>query len=675
MAIDLPSVYVPQARTSDQPSRRSALILVSLVVSISIAAAAYMLVPLVRKVGWTPPIDDAYIHYQYAWQLARGRFFRFHPGDPVSTGETSPLYAFLLAAFEIFRFSRPHLIAISQMLGAPLLAGTLLLSARAVRRETHGIGSDFATVVIVAIHGFLSWMFFCGMETGLYLLALAAILHGIATWRDGEPAPRTLVAAAALTPLARPDGILAAAIVATLVLLRRADGRRRALARAGIIAAPFVLYMIAIWIATGRLTTAGLEMKAIPYLPYLDRSARIDKIVENVIKAFHDLLQGGRLLLGGHAEYALPWEWMLALVGWVGAIAQDFRARRVGVGTVGAILIPFSLVAGAQVGVSQWRGERYQAPTFFLMTFGIALMIGFVAVHLPRLRADIGLSLAFALAFAPNLAHWRDSFVTDASTIHGKQAAAASFVRDHLPRDARVLVCDAGALGFLSDRWTYDAVGLTTAMRGNSYIAGPGSRFEELEHWPRARWPNYAAIYYWCSWDGVETQQLSQHVDLRVETFADPGLGTGEQPTLAHAGYLVDSLDVADLDSEARHRWHEGDGGGRDRNLVVRGAYAGQHVAIADGVRQVQDSVEFVMRGHKGARGILVPRLQGGPPLAVTVNAVKINLPGGSLGEWLEPEIDLGAIKDDTIRVRIEVPPKERLRIGHVWLYEQSERR
>src|SRR5205085_8825189 len=123
--------------------------------------------------------------------------------------------------------------------------------------------------------------------------------------------------------------------------------------------------------------------------------------------------------------------------------------------------------------------------------------------------------------------------------------------------------------------WTYDVVGLTTPMRGNSYIAGPGSRFEELEHWPKARWPNYAAVYFWCAWDGVIGKTIASHLDMRVQEFSDPGLGTGEAPTLPHPGVVTDSLDVADLTSEERHRWREADGGRRERNIVTHGGYHG----------------------------------------------------------------------------------------------------
>src|SRR5687767_12530087 len=45
------------------------------------------------------PLDDAFIHMQYARRLAEGGFFSFVAGDGYSTGATSLLWPVLLAPF------------------------------------------------------------------------------------------------------------------------------------------------------------------------------------------------------------------------------------------------------------------------------------------------------------------------------------------------------------------------------------------------------------------------------------------------------------------------------------------------------------------------------------------------------------------------------------------------
>src|SRR5262245_2056700 len=45
------------------------------------------------------PLDDAFIHFQYAKRLASGHFFSYAEGDSYSSGATSLLWPLLLAPF------------------------------------------------------------------------------------------------------------------------------------------------------------------------------------------------------------------------------------------------------------------------------------------------------------------------------------------------------------------------------------------------------------------------------------------------------------------------------------------------------------------------------------------------------------------------------------------------
>src|SRR5262245_27513740 len=49
--------------------------------------------------GWFPaPLDDVYIHFDFARSLGQGHPFEWIPGQGYSSGETAPLYAGILAA-------------------------------------------------------------------------------------------------------------------------------------------------------------------------------------------------------------------------------------------------------------------------------------------------------------------------------------------------------------------------------------------------------------------------------------------------------------------------------------------------------------------------------------------------------------------------------------------------
>src|SRR5688572_30651731 len=49
-------------------------------------------------------LDDAYIHFQYARAIAEGHPFRYHAGQPISSGATSFLWPMLLAPFHLVGF-------------------------------------------------------------------------------------------------------------------------------------------------------------------------------------------------------------------------------------------------------------------------------------------------------------------------------------------------------------------------------------------------------------------------------------------------------------------------------------------------------------------------------------------------------------------------------------------
>ena len=76
------------------------------------------------------PLDDTFIHFQYARQLARGRFLRYNSEDPPSTGATSLLYPFVLAAGYLLGFSDYRLIVFAFGLNALLLAVSAVLVYR-----------------------------------------------------------------------------------------------------------------------------------------------------------------------------------------------------------------------------------------------------------------------------------------------------------------------------------------------------------------------------------------------------------------------------------------------------------------------------------------------------------------------------------------------------------------
>src|SRR5258708_37785107 len=86
--------YTPEA----QSRNRSAWLLLCMTVGLSLLLyLASASGSRASAGGPVLPLDDAYIHFQYARVLAEGHPFQYNPGQPPTSGATSLLYPVILA--------------------------------------------------------------------------------------------------------------------------------------------------------------------------------------------------------------------------------------------------------------------------------------------------------------------------------------------------------------------------------------------------------------------------------------------------------------------------------------------------------------------------------------------------------------------------------------------------
>ena len=80
------------------------------------------------------PLDDVYIHFQYARQLAEGQPYVYNPGQPPSSGATSFLYPYVLALGYLLGFQGLNLGLWAMLLGGLALLGSMTIIVRLLRR-------------------------------------------------------------------------------------------------------------------------------------------------------------------------------------------------------------------------------------------------------------------------------------------------------------------------------------------------------------------------------------------------------------------------------------------------------------------------------------------------------------------------------------------------------------
>jgi len=304
------------------------------------------------------PLDDAWIHLQFARNLAEGAGFSFNPGASVA-GSTAPLWTLLLAAGAA-AFS-PSL-GMAKAFGVAATLGAAILTRRAAL--AWGARADVALVAAVALlwTGPVAWGALSGMEVALaaFLVAAALLAHA----HD-----RLLVssACAALAVLARPEAFL---LIPLLVLARRLTLRRAAAFGLVTVVAVAPAALFSLW-TVGTLYPATAAAK----------------------------VEGGLVgWLGGVNEpAALTWIWRpwTFLTGWIGWLTATHW------------LLPLALVPGL---VLVWRraGRALGAVALALVAhpFGMALLAPYRGPAFQEGRYSIHLLPLVVLTLAVALGDW-----------------------------------------------------------------------------------------------------------------------------------------------------------------------------------------------------------------------------------------------------------------------------
>src|SRR6185312_1167116 len=255
----------------------------------TVAAAAAFWGPALRacRGDFPVPLDDVFIHFDFARSLGRGHPFEWIAGQGYSSGETSPLYAAILAVGWTVGF-RGGALAIF----AAAIALVSIVSAMTSLRElarAHALVACASAALLVSI-GALDFALFSGMEVALFVALLFRAfvladrvvrapphLRAARQWRLG--------AIGAALVWTRPEAAVVIAVLAVLAARHaRSQSPFAALLR---VAAPGALATLAIaalnFAMTGDYASAGARLKLLSSNPYLSDLDRARELVLNVL--------------------------------------------------------------------------------------------------------------------------------------------------------------------------------------------------------------------------------------------------------------------------------------------------------------------------------------------------------------------------------------------------------
>lgn len=678
--------------------------------ALTFAAARTFYGYMLRQTGgeWSAPLDDVFIHFDYARATARGYPFQWSVGNGYSSGNTSLLYPFVLAAGYLAGFREASLMIWAGVVACTSVFAFLVAAQRLFAAEP-AWAKYLCPPAIFAI-GALDWSLFSGMEVALFLGVWSGTFVTALDRARRADVPQAAPGSpwqdwalgfwGAALYVTRPEGATSIAALGLMVaeVVRRRHGRRAALAELARTAIPAMAVILAQAVTnrwfTGEFAASGSIVKLTLYNPYMTAQEKLDEYLFLL-----------KYVVFRNTEYhfsdALPYGYIVPVLAVVPVVFP--RTRLVALALWGSIASWLLVVAAnAQV---RWQNERYTMPAvawlLLLAALGAAQILARPrdssarspavahAVHVARALALLGLIVLFAIHQEPKMRDQIWFFGRASRNIRDQHITAGRVLREITPRPKRVLVGDAGALLYASDLPGLDLIGLGGYHNlpfARAGINGLGATLELIERVAPQDRPDLFAIYpsWWGdlpSWFGRRLFEVpvrgnvicggSEKVIYRADWHA---LDRSAQPhTLSPGEQVIDELDVADLVSEREHDYEFPHPSAGFVDAKVLGDVAAGQREMFDAGRRIPRgrSESFRLRLAEGKKTRLIARTA--PEHDVTVNVMVDGEPIGSFQfqraeGWREAAVEVPRPRSV---VRITVTPETGDWVDHhLWAVE-----
>ena len=404
------------------------------------------------------PLDDPWIHLQFAKNLHDYGSFSYYKGEMATSGSTSPLYTLLLAAG--FFVTSQEMILSYAMGAFFFLLGAVYMFRLAESMFRGALLYAVAAALLFVLEPHLQWIALSGMETTLFIALLLATVYYY-----HEKKPIALGISAGLLIWTRPEAVILFGVLGADALYRRFVAERsqqpeeESTGSAGMqwIVRPLVImFLFGILYIVFNLSLSGsiLPNTYAAKLKYYAHGG------ENFPMQVVQFLGGGALLAFAPS----------LLIGLFVVLQTLIRRRST------ALLVPLMFSLG-MIGAYWWKlpylyqNGRYLMPVLpFVILIGLEGMRAALAFFRPRTnmlaekRTFTIVQVALVTLFAASLAYgsWesRASYQDYCNYINNRQVKTAHWIHDHLPENAVVATHDVGAIAFYSGRRIVDMVGL-----------------------------------------------------------------------------------------------------------------------------------------------------------------------------------------------------------------------
>jgi arabinofuranosyltransferase len=414
------------------------------------------------------PLDDAWIHFQFARNLARGDGLSFNPGQP-TPGSTAPLWTLLLAAAYLVGGRFP---VAGQVLSATCYLSMLMATYVIGKQVTGRRWAAWLAGMVVGLNGRMVWAGLSALETCLFatlsLLAIGAHLND----RSHHHYRLRTATLFGLAALSRPEGYLLFALaVADRIwgYLGQHETRNtkhvlRIACSVSLFAAIVSPYLLFSLMTSGHLLPNTYHAKAaVSLLP--DR-------------AFRDFLSVGATYLILDNPLLLPFflfglilliERASLLSLWCMGLPLAYAFIRASLYQHGRYLMPL-IPCNAIVGVVGLREVRKiilnrkgaKDTEEYRKTLGSPCIFAANKLASAGRWAAILIAMLVIAGTAWRLPTMANQYAQNVDNINQMHVALGHWVEENTPPDAVVALNDIGAIAYISERPVIDLAGLVT---------------------------------------------------------------------------------------------------------------------------------------------------------------------------------------------------------------------
>jgi len=643
--------------------QRSEIIYGGLCIAAATASALRFLMPAFERTHgeWSAPLDDAFIHFDFARATATGHPFAWIAGQGFSSGETAPLYGALLAVGYAIGFREAWIGVWATLLAIGAVA-SMMMSARQLGRTAP---SALIPIFFVSV-GFVDVFYWSGMEVALFGALFGRALVWLDRSRRLASNPRAqsqalwrLGIACMLLVWVRPE---AAICVYAFSIFAARGVQDRAFLSLVKTAGPAVFAVASVLLLNRAFSdsaaSAGARLKLLSSNPFLSEADRAREFAINI--AHFVALVLARAFTWRYGALLLI---ALALAG----VAHAKRRNLIATTLMSALL--FSLLVSWN-GAARYQHLRYYAPVLVMLLFGAA--IGATNAKRTWRRAT---TLALGTLSLLGLAQMSDEaqfFSRAWSNIYDQQIAAGKYIAAHTPANAVILLGDAGAIPYVSRRGAIDALGLG-AYHGAPFTAaaphGEAAMLEMIERLPPPMRPTHMALFP--NWFPETVRFFG--TEITRFTLTDNAITGGPVKALYTADFSPmpsarvshnDEIDIADIVSETEHAYtfptpHDG-----FTRVVIRPISSGE--SLFDGCRVVGSGGRESFIAHAAGKKLRLRLAEEVHSLTATSSsgAAPTLFTFGRDGEWFTAEADFEIQKGD----RVTITPEGQLVDCHAWI-------